>query len=159
MPVHERQPPLLEGHLISHRWALALVVFCSTLLIFFVATLKQFDPVKYQLSPRCPLQETTGLFCSGCGGLRCVHHLANGRISTAFQHNPALVLSLPLWAWIIAAWGFEWWRTGRVPLLLTHRRSWVLLIAITGLFILLGILRNLPWEPFLQLAPPAVHLP
>ncbi len=155
----KRKPPRLGGHLISQRQAIALVIFCSVFLVFFAAMLRQFNPAQYAVYPGCPLHETTGLLCPGCGGLRSVHHLANGRISTAFLFNPAFVLSLPLWLYIFTAWGREWWSTRRIPLLLHHRHSYILLIAITGLFLFQAVIRNLPWEPFLQLGLPGLQNP
>ena len=150
----KRQPPMIAPALMSQKWAIVLVTICFLLLAGLLVVLQQYDPVEHKLYPRCSFHAATGLHCPGCGGLRSVHHLTNGRLATAFQNHPAFVLSLPLWGWILGAWGKEWWRIGSVPSLFTQRHSSKLLIATAGLFLFLGILRNLPWKPFQQLAPP-----
>lgn len=154
MKVPDRHPPTIAPDLTSQKWALVMVMTCFFLLAGLVIVLQKYDPVKHKLYPRCSFHVVTGLHCPGCGGLRSMHHLTNGRLATAFQNHPAFVLSLPLWGWILGAWGMEWWRTGRVPSLFTQHYSGRLLIATAGLFLFLGILRNLPWKPFQQLVPP-----
>ena len=108
MKVSDRHSPTIAPDLMSQKWALVLVMTCFFLLAGLVIVLQKYDPVEHKLYPRCSFHVVTGLHCPGCGGLRSMHHLTNGRLATAFQNHPAFVLSLPLWGWILGAWGMEW---------------------------------------------------
>jgi hypothetical protein len=62
--------------------------------------------------PPCPLKAVTGIDCPGCGGLRCVHALANGDLLGALDQNLLAVLLLPLvviWLFVLlrARWNGE----------------------------------------------------
>ncbi len=97
----------------------------------------------------CPIRLTTGLDCPGCGGLRAVHHLTDFEIGAALSSNLVIVLAIPfvvaLWAvWIARAWrgsGGRAWPSERT-------RMWTG-VAVAGLLIGFGILRNLPFAPWL----------
>lgn len=97
----------------------------------------------------CPIRLTTGLDCPGCGGLRAVHHLTDFEIGAALSSNLVIVLAIPfvvaLWAvWIVRAWrgsGGRAWPSERT-------RMWTG-VAVAGLLIGFGIVRNLPFAPWL----------
>jgi hypothetical protein len=99
-----------------------------------------FDPARTLGYPFCLLHRVTGLNCPGCGMLRALHHLAHGRICTAFGYNPLLVLGLFAGAPLL--W---WYRTRPMPPAL----PWLVL----AVFLVYGVARNLPWWPFTMLAP------
>jgi hypothetical protein len=62
--------------------------------------------------PVCPLYAVTGLYCPGCGGLRCAHAVATGDLGTALHDNALAVVGFAVCA---VLWGHWVWRarTGR----------------------------------------------
>lgn len=60
------------------------------------AYIRQVDPNQPGHYMPCPLKFVTGIDCPACGGLRCVHSLANGDIVGAFDHNALAVLLFPV---------------------------------------------------------------
>ena len=133
------------------RWRWTLIALPLGLLAWIQAT---YHPVKYRFYPICAFHKTTGLHCPGCGGLRATHHLTNGRLLEAFQNHPAFVLSLPLLAGMTGIWIWHRMRERK-----EHRRIRKiysrLLRGVVALFLILGVLRNLPGS-FQKLAPPPV---
>ncbi|MEZ5465932.1 MAG: DUF2752 domain-containing protein [Lysobacteraceae bacterium] len=125
------------------RWLLALsvaaVLSVATTLLFVV------DPASPDnWLPGCPFHALTGLYCPGCGTTRALHALLHFDWPKALSMNPLAVLAIPL-----------------LPLLLLHQlhprltfarwtadaRAWLVLV------LAFAILRNLPWAPFIWLAP------
>lgn len=53
--------------------------------------------------PRCPFLMLTGWQCPGCGSQRAIHALLHADISRAWHFNAALVVSLPLLAFMAVA--------------------------------------------------------
>lgn len=58
----------------------------------------------------CPFRLTTGYLCPGCGTLRALYALTRGDVALAWAFNPAILVSLPLFAFV--------WVT-------TVRRAWL----------------------------------
>ncbi len=101
--------------------------------------------------PLCPFRAVTGLYCPGCGTLRCLHALLHLDLRSALDHNALTVLFVPM---LVVAWlsvGFAGIRGRHPPLVGTapHWAGWALGIGF-GLF---WILRNVPVEPFSWMAP------
>ena len=90
--------------------------------------------------PVCPMLRFTGLYCPGCGGLRCAHALAHGDLPAALSAN---VLGVAAIAAFAAYWIFWVVRSARgrsVAVRVRNRDLWwigVLAIAFT-------VVRNLP---------------
>ncbi|HOY64859.1 MAG: hypothetical protein BWY28_01835 [bacterium ADurb.Bin236] len=100
--------------------------------------------------PACAFHSMTGLHCPGCGGLRAMHALANGRFAEAAGHNALFVLIfLPLGAFAATLW-FNRRITGRAGLPPFPSAAAWFLVALAVIF---AILRNLPFYPFTILAP------
>lgn len=101
----------------------------------------------------CNIKTLTGLECPGCGGQRALHFLLHGHILIAMRYNLFFVLAMPFLAVFYI-------RFVQVYILKQDRflKSFVfstyfaygLLIAVLLFF----ILRNIPIEPFIYLAPP-----
>lgn len=99
--------------------------------------------------PPCPFHALTGLQCPGCGSSRALHLLVHGEWRHALGFNPLLVLSLPL----LAIWGAHAaWRALRhdLPPAVLPRPTAAITLVVLLLFF---VLRNLPWWPFVLLAP------
>ena len=101
--------------------------------------------------PVCPFLAITGLYCPGCGTLRCLHALLHGDLRTAAGSNVMTLLLLPVIvvAWVatgIAALG------GRPVPVLARVPRWVgpAIVIATVTF---WVLRNVPAAPFSWLAP------
>ena len=98
-------------------------------------------PALMRYFPPCPFRFVTGLHCPGCGATRAAYHLLHGDLAGAARCN---LLFLP-------ALGSLLW--------LCLRKKETLHPAVLTVFIVVAvlfwILRNLPWEPFTLLAPPA----
>jgi hypothetical protein len=117
----------------------------------FAIVLHVADPSEATSFPVCPFYAMTGLYCPGCGTLRCFHALLHADLRSAIDFNLMTVLFVPM---LVAAWlsvgvaGIG----GRHP---PHVRSaprwagWAIGVAF-GLF---WVLRNVPGEPFSWLAP------
>jgi hypothetical protein len=117
----------------------------------FVVALHVVDPRQVTSSPLCPFYAMTGLYCPGCGTLRCLHALLHADLSSAFGHNAMTVLLVPV---LLAAWlgvGFAGIR-GRPPPVLWIPPRWIGW-ALAGSLGLFWILRNLPVEAFSWMAP------
>lgn len=103
------------------------------------------------LLPGCLIREKTGLHCPGCGGTRAFRALVRGDFSEALWQNAfgtLLILGVALLA-LRTSWE-AWfprlkWPRARIG----TRTTWALL----ALIFVFAVLRNLPWEPFVRLAP------
>ncbi len=125
------------------RWrARVLGLFlCVGLLVVYLA-----DPATTGWYPVCPSRVFLHFYCPGCGTLRATHRLLHGDLSGALAMNPVLVLALPFL--LHGLWTSS---TGRAaPRWSTSPGAgWAILAALVGY----TVLRNLPWEPFVRLAP------
>jgi len=101
--------------------------------------------------PSCAFRELTGLWCPGCGLTRGMHALFSGDVAEAVSYNiftpvVAVVIVGAWWWWARRAFG-----TSRPSILRRVPASgWM---AIAGVVVLYGVLRNLPVEPLRALAP------
>lgn len=90
----------------------------------------------------CP-SAMLGFWCPGCGGLRGVHDLTDGRIADAASSNLLLVLAMPVAIFLLGRWALDAW-AGRSRAPLAHRTHVVVvtlaLVALAGF----TLLRNLP---------------
>jgi hypothetical protein len=114
----------------------------AVLVLFF------FDPEHTPLYPGCAFHRLTGLDCPGCGSLRALHALLHGHPVLAVHDNLLLVISLPVFAWLGFRCARNWIRG--VP---AHSPRPVWLWLYLGAWLVFGILRNLPFQPFASFAP------
>ena len=94
----------------------------------------------------CPVYALTGFYCPGCGGMRGVHNLTDGRILDAVHSNLLvlpLFLGFVLW---IGDWSLRAWRGERMHLPRGNRITfWLFIAVLTGY----TVLRNSPWGTWL----------
>jgi hypothetical protein len=108
------------------------------------------EPGEGTYYPQCALFRLTGLHCPGCGATRCAHALLHGRFAQAAAYNLLVAAAAPVvLLWLAGKW---WglltggrWRAARIP-----QRVGLAILAVWAVF---GVLRNLPFAPFDQLAP------
>lgn len=88
----------------------------------------------------CP-SRALGVDCPGCGGLRAVNDLTQGRLLDAASSNLYLVLAIPVVVLLLGRWALDAWRgTERVPSALTTP-----LLVVAGVaLVAFTLLRNVP---------------
>lgn len=101
--------------------------------------------------PACPMYKMTGLYCPGCGSTRATHYLLNGQLALAFRHNPLLLVSLPVIGVLLARWFYTYYYRKEVTLPFQSAIYRGILVVFVAFF----VLRNIPWEGFDCLRPPA----
>ena len=113
-------------------------LFPAATVITVVGVLFFFNPDAGEL-PGCPFFRLTNWYCPGCGTARALHALLHGDFTGFLTRNRLLAPALCYLALLAA----------KVP----FTRHPAVLRAVPAVIILYGLLRNLPWEPFLRLAP------
>ena len=98
---------------------------------------------KLNIYINCPIKEITGLYCPGCGITRMLQAILQLNFYQAFRHNPLLFISLPFFIFFTV----EGIITKKDPLY--NKIPNKILITIIIIFIIYGILRNLPLFDFL----------
>ncbi|MEU6563966.1 DUF2752 domain-containing protein [Nocardia nova] len=106
------------------------------------------DPHTHGAYGLCPFYALTGWWCPGCGGLRAMHNLTEGRVLDAVHSN---VFLLPLLLTVTFWWGR--WAVGRwrgrpdtsFPFRIGGRGQWVLI----GALVVFTVLRNTPFGTWL----------
>jgi hypothetical protein len=104
----------------------------------YVATVDPNVPGHY---PACPLLTYTGVYCPGCGGLRCAHALAHGRLGTALGDNALAVAGFAVLAVVWTAWFVASVRGRTFAPTLTRAHRWAFWTLLIGF----GVVRNLPF--------------
>lgn len=91
----------------------------------------------------CPIKKLTGLYCPGCGITRMFFSILQLDFYQAFRYNPLVFISLPFFIFFYLQSLF----TKKEPLYnKVPTKVWIALIII---FIIYGILRNIPFFTFL----------
>ncbi|MBO4427384.1 MAG: DUF2752 domain-containing protein [Bacteroidales bacterium] len=115
--------------------AFILAVIAVVVLILVYALL---DPASLPF-PRCPFLMLTGFKCPGCGSQRALHQLLGLHIGEAFRYNAALVVCIPLVAFLFAADLFK----KRLPRLYGASRhpalGWTVLAALLAWWLLRNV--------------------
>lgn len=98
------------------------------------------DPGEPGHYPVCPLLHFTGIYCPGCGGLRCAHAIAHGDLRAALSDNALAVAGFVAFAVFMVFWLVRAARAQAVTLTLRSSHGWVL----GGLALVFTVVRNLP---------------
>ncbi|WP_239476914.1 DUF2752 domain-containing protein [Nocardia arizonensis] len=132
----------------EHRgWrALPLPLLTAGVGVGAVALLHFRDPHVEGAYGMCPVYALTGMYCPGCGGMRAVHNLTDGRIVDALHSNLIAVPLLFGLAFWVGAWGVRAWRGQRLVLPKIERTTMWLLF---GLIAVYSVVRNTPWGGWL----------
>ncbi len=112
--------------------------------------LYSYPPTQSRFYPPCLLHSMTGLHCPGCGATRAAHSLLHGQFAQALAYNALFVLLLPLILYTV--WRLWYSCLTNRPLPPDQTPMWLTYI-LCGVVLLFGLLRNLPFEPFVSLAP------
>lgn len=94
----------------------------------------------------CPLYGIAGLYCPGCGGMRAVNNLTDGRIMDSLQSN---LFALPLLI-VVALWVGNWLaRAWRGQSMRELSISWFTMWVLLGAIAVYTVVRNTPWGTWL----------
>lgn len=134
------------------------------------ALLYAIDPARSAFVPPCLFNRLTGLYCPGCGSMRALHAALHGDFAPAVGFNALAVFLLPFIVYSLGRMALpELLRQGpvqeasgaaecagscarRVTASAVLRRTYssrVVLVAV----LFFWVVRNLPWSPFVALAP------
>ncbi|WP_407640282.1 DUF2752 domain-containing protein [Actinacidiphila rubida] len=130
--------PWSAAHALRRAAVPAAVLGGAAAAFAYVAAVDPNVPGHY---PACPLLTYTGLYCPGCGGLRCAHALAHGRLGTALGDNALAVAGFAFFAVVWTAWCAAALRGRTFAPSLTRAHRW----AFWTLLIAFGVVRNLPF--------------
>ncbi|MFI6940966.1 DUF2752 domain-containing protein [Streptomyces sp. NPDC050418] len=111
-----------------------------------VAYVGAVDPNEAGHYPTCPLLAATGLYCPGCGGLRCVHALVHGDVTGALGANVMAVIAFAIAASVFVLWVRRAWNGGPTGFTVRSSYAW----AFGALLAVFTVVRNLPFGAFLH---------
>ena len=95
----------------------------------------------------CPWLMLTGTYCPGCGSLRAVNDLGDGRFGAAASSNLLFVGSLPLVGYLYVRWFVDRWRG--VRRYVAPRRLYVYIAVFVAVALAFTVVRNLPFGAWL----------
>lgn len=125
---------------------IGIPIVILTLGIFYFT----IDPNTFAYTPKCPFHSLTGLHCPGCGSQRAFHEILHGNIWVGLQHNFLILFAFIIIAYKVYVIYINKSGSKKSNNLFHHNTSlWLILALVLGFW----ILRNLPLEPFLILAP------
>ncbi len=110
-----------------------------TLLSLGLWMVYHYNPETTAWFPKCLLYQATGLHCPGCGTARAIFALLHGDIIASLRNQILLLPSIVLCTVLII----------KPSLNFNKHLCWSVLIVVCAY----AILRNLPWKPFVFLAP------
>jgi len=104
------------------------------------------DPHEEGAYGYCPFYALTGLYCPGCGGMRAVHNLTDGRVIDSLHSSLIaipLILALAVW---VGAWTRHAWRGQRLVVPKMERSTMWILLSVIAVY---SVFRNTPWGSWL----------
>lgn len=143
-------PPATRTHL---RLVLVAVVVIG--LGFGAFSLATIPPTGESWYPKCTFHSGTGLHCPGCGVTRAAHAMLNGDFGAAFRYHLFAPVLLPFFTFIILRAVVFWAAHRPVTDWSPIRAVW--LWVIVAAFLIYAVARNIPREPFSDLAPPELE--
>lgn len=125
-----------------------LIMVSSIVLIFYYST----DPVHTHSGVPCTFKIVTGYNCSGCGGQRALHLLLHGEFLQALRYN-FLIIFFPFFIYLlyVVIKVYILKENNHIPKFMFSNDLGTIVLVIIILF---TILRNIPYKPFIYLAPP-----
>ena len=132
-------------------FARSIIPFGIPLIVIGGATtLFYLNPSDYSFFPKCTFYTATGYSCPGCGSTRALFNLTHGNILEALRLNPGLIALIVLSLTDYIRYMMTIKQTKKFHSLFGNMK---LVFTVIGLMIVYGIIRNLPWIPFTNLAP------
>lgn len=126
------------------KFYIPIVILTLGIFYFYV------NPNTFAFTPKCPFYLFTGFHCPGCGSQRAFHEILHGNLWTGLQHNFLIILAVLIVSYkIIMSFIYKSSSNKTQNLLYHNSTPWV----IFGIVMLFWVLRNIPLEPFIILAP------
>ena len=129
---------------------LAILIGVPLVIIGGATALFFLNPSEHSFFPKCALYVATGYSCPGCGSTRALFHLTHGNVLEAFRLNPGLIGLIALGLTDYVRYVLAVVRGNPFQTLFGRLKLLGLLL---GVMLVYGIVRNLPWSPFINLAP------
>lgn len=122
----------------------------KVILAFSVVTLAFIlKVVVYNDIFECPFHSLTGLYCPGCGGIRCIGYLVNGNIYAAMKCNLLVTFSFIIFPLVLLYFAGNLKNSMSYSSLLKYKPMILLLVVI----LIFSVIRNIPDYPFINLRP------
>ncbi|NEV93196.1 DUF2752 domain-containing protein [Psychroflexus sp. YR1-1] len=135
---------MLRTYSLLFKISIPIVILTLGIFYFFI------NPVTFAYTPQCPFHSLTGLHCPGCGSQRAFHEILHGNIWGGLQHNFLILLAVFVIGYKVYRAYLYKPKSKTTQSLLHHNAApWIILALVLGFW----ILRNIPLEPFLILAP------
>lgn len=131
----------MQKVLTNKKWKIGKYVLLLIILVSYLLIGEHFS-----LFIPCPIHYFTHLYCPGCGVTRMLLHLLHGRFVEAFHANPLLLISLPFFALYYLDFFIAEQKKQKSKFSKFEPYLWYGLI---GLFLIYGVLRNIPFFSFL----------
>lgn len=118
--------------------------------LFLIYIYYNINPAGQSWIPKCPFHSMTGLYCPGCGSQRAIHDFLHFNIIEGLKHNFLLGLGiLALFYKVLLLIRSGFYPEKNTSLIQSTKMPWIILFLIFGFW----FLRNIPYAPFLILAP------
>ena len=116
------------------------IIIGSILVVNTAVTILCFyDPRKVDWLPKCAFYQLTKLHCPGCGNTRALYHLIHGDVVQSIRNNCLLIPAIITLIYLLI-----------FPHMALKKSVCFTILIVTVLFF---ILRNIPFYPFILLAP------
>lgn len=94
----------------------------------------------------CVFHSVTGLYCPGCGVSGMCISMAHFDFASAFKHNSAIFIMLPLFAILFVTIIYKYIKTGSF---MTSKWQNILIYIMIAVLLVFAVLRNIPCFSFL----------
>lgn len=118
------------------------ILLFSCLLVCYLIFGKEFG-----IYVPCFLNYVTGLYCPGCGLTRMLYSMLEGNFYQAFRLNPLMFIATPFIFLLIVDYLVSGFFKRKPIITKIPNVIWYLLIVV---FIIYGIMRNMPWFDYLK---------
>ena len=129
------------------------IKICLVIILFgaFFYYFYTYNPADSGHFISCPSKSILGLNCPGCGSQRLIHSLFHLDFVQAFHYNPLIFILLPFLIYLLIISLSNWIFSTKHQMGIL-RKNWFIFMML-GIFLIYGILRNLPFYPFTLLSP------
>ena len=122
------------------------ILVVALLLVYFF-----FDPTATDsYFPGCPLYNTTGIYCPGCGSQRALHSLLHLDFKSVLSYNLLFIPATGVVLYNVFVRIYNRVSSRQIPNVIYTKTFAIIVLIVILIF---WVLRNLPIHPFNHLAP------